>query len=117
MISERATATMPVAAEYLLELEEPAGETDRIYQSPPFLLPAEFQWSATVPFEIPVSYFVADGNYTFVATLTDLTTTSGTVLGTDTATFFIDDRPWWEKSVSSELGLGVELELEGLSNN
>jgi len=111
------SAETAVKAKFLLELEEPAGETDRIYQSPPFLLPTEFQWSATVPFEIPVSYFVADGNYTFVATLTDLTTTPGTVLGRDTATFFIDDRPWWEKSVSSELGLGVELELEGLSNN
>ena len=42
------SAETAVKAEYLLELEEPAGETDRIYQSPPFLLPAEFQWSATV---------------------------------------------------------------------
>ena len=84
------SADMPVVAQFTLELEEPGGTTDMIYQSGAFTMPAEFQFTTTVPFYIPVSYFVVDGEYSFVATLIEPTT--GTILGKDTATFYVEDK-------------------------
>ena len=95
-----------------LELKEPFDEPDLIYNSGPFWMPAEFEWSATVPFPIPYTFWIPSGEYCFIGTLRDPTT--GEEIASDRACFEIDDTPWMktgeEKLRGSSSGL-LELEL------
>jgi len=95
-----------------LELKEPNDEPDLIYNSGPFWMPAEFEWSATVPFWIENSIWIPSGEYCFIGTLRDPSTEE--VIASDRACFEIDDNPWIktgeEKLRGSSRGL-LELEL------
>jgi len=83
------TYGLPVMTQFSLKLEQPGGDIDTIYESKPFLMPAGFHFKKVIPFPIPVSWFIEEGNYTFVATLIEPTT--NVTLGEDAAKFHISD--------------------------
>ena len=83
------TYGLPVMTQFSLKLEQPGGDIDTIYESKPFLMPAGFHFRKVIPFPIPVSWFIEEGNYTFVATLIEPTT--NVTLGEDIAKFHISD--------------------------
>jgi len=83
------TYGLPVMTQFSLKLEQPGGDIDTIYESKPFLMPAGFHFKKVIPFPIPVSWFIEEGDYTFVATLIEPTT--NVTLGVDAAKFHISD--------------------------
>jgi hypothetical protein len=84
-----------------LELKEPCDESDMLYKSQPFVMPAVFQKEVTLPIRIDRSIWVSGGEYSFIAPLRDPTTDE--VIDRDTATFEIDDEMPWEKSLFNKL--------------
>jgi len=71
-----------------------------LYKSPPFVMPAVFQWDVTVPMRIDYSTWISGGEHCFIATLRDPST--GSVIASDKACFDIDDVSWMEKLKSLE---------------
>ena len=99
-LSINRSAEVPRVMSLELELKEPCDEPDMLYKSPAFVMPAVFQWNVTVPMRIDYSIWVSGGEYCFIATLRDPSTSD--VIARDTARFNIDDVPWMEKLKSLE---------------
>jgi hypothetical protein len=91
-----------------IELKEPCDEPDVLYKSPPFVMPAVFQWNVTVPMRIDYSIWSSGSKYCFKAILRDPITED--IIAKDRTSFIIDDVPWMEKlkSLEKELMKTVE---------
>ena len=77
------SAEYPQVMQLELELKEPCDEPDMLFKSPAFVMPAVFQWNVTVPMRIDYSIWVSGGEYCFIATLRDPSTSD--VIARDTA--------------------------------
>ena len=78
----------PVYARFKLELEEPVGEPDVLFQTNLFPLLPGFNVTKTLEFKIPQTFWIPEGEYAFKATLTD---SLGREIDSDVARFYVND--------------------------
>ena len=78
----------PVYAKFKLELVEPVGEPDFLFQTSLFPLLPGFNVTKTLKFKIPQTFWIPDGEYAFKATLTD---SLGREIDSDVARFYVND--------------------------
>ena len=78
----------PVYAKFKLELVEPVGEPDLLFQTSLFPLLPGFNVTKTLKFKIPQTFWIPDGEYAFKATLTD---SLGREIDSDVARFYVND--------------------------
>jgi hypothetical protein len=84
-----------------LELQEPCNDSDMLYQSPAFVMPAVLQSEVTLPIRIDRSIWISGGEYSFVATLRD--PSNEELIDRDTADFEINDEMRWKESWINKL--------------
>jgi len=78
----------PVYAKFKLELMEPVGEPDVLFQTNLFPLLPGFNVTKILKFKIPQTFWIPDGEYAFKATLTD---SLGREIDSDVARFYVND--------------------------
>jgi len=79
---------LPVYARFKLELEEPVGEPDVLFQTNLFPLLPGFNVTKILKFPIPQTFWIPEGEYAFKATLTD---SLGREIDSDVARFYVND--------------------------
>jgi len=78
----------PVYAKFKLELVEPVGEPDVLFQTNLFPLLPGFNVTKILKFKIPQTFWIPEGEYAFKATLTD---SLGREIDSDVARFYVND--------------------------
>ena len=78
----------PVYARIKLELKEPVGEPDVLFQTKLFPLLPGFNVTKILKFPIPQTFWIPEGEYAFKATLTD---SLGREIDSDVARFYVND--------------------------